>query len=270
MNNETYFEFDDDLDNGFTTVPNYILNDIRLSYKAVGVYVQILQYRNTGKHIVYVKSLSNYRVDKKGSVTNAINELIKYGYLVKIQLRNEKGHIKGLKYIVKSKPIEFSTFQPKANFPLSDNRISEKRMSENQPLKIKYNKNKIDNKENIYTTQSVENQLVVENINLIIENTNLKVLSDNMKKKVVKWDKDRLIKTIEIFNNQDGMYFSLLEKIYKDNNNFIPKHNSNSLQGQNINSQIFKTRFHNINESFRNYDPVELEKLLLESQRGKF
>jgi len=31
-----------------------------------------------------------------------------------------------------------------------------------------------------------------------------------------------------------------------------------------------KTRFHNINETFRNYSPDELEQLLKESQKGKF
>ena len=39
------------------------------------------------------------------------------------------------------------------------------------------------------------------------------------------------------------------------NNNSVPK---------------VKTRFHNINETFRNYSPDELEKLLRESQKGKF
>lgn len=37
INNETYFEFDEDLGIGFTTTPNYILNDTRLSYKALGI-----------------------------------------------------------------------------------------------------------------------------------------------------------------------------------------------------------------------------------------
>ena len=43
----------------------------------------------------------------------------------------------------------------------------------------------------------------------------------------------------------------------------------NSISKKNTNMQV-KTRFHNINEHFRNYDPDELEKLLLESQKGKF
>ena len=35
-------------------------------------------------------------------------------------------------------------------------------------------------------------------------------------------------------------------------------------------TQAVKTRFHNINERFRDYDPNELEKLLKQSQEGKF
>jgi Cdc6-like AAA superfamily ATPase len=31
-----------------------------------------------------------------------------------------------------------------------------------------------------------------------------------------------------------------------------------------------KTRFHNINQTFDKYDPDELEKILKESQKGKF
>ena len=33
LNNETYFEFDEELDTGFTTIPNYILNDTNLLIK---------------------------------------------------------------------------------------------------------------------------------------------------------------------------------------------------------------------------------------------
>ena len=43
----------------------------------------------------------------------------------------------------------------------------------------------------------------------------------------------------------------------------------NSISKKNTNMQV-KTRFHNINENFRNYSPDELEKLLKESQKGKF
>ena len=148
LNNETYFEFDEELDTGFTTIPNYILNDTNLTYKAVGVYVQILQYRNTGKHKVYLKSLANYRKDRKTAVSTALKELEEHGYITRHYIRNEKGHIKGIKYIVRMKPIvqtiENTTLQPKAENLTSDNLTSE-----NTTLKIKYNKNKINKKENI-------------------------------------------------------------------------------------------------------------------------
>ena len=46
---------------------------------------------------------------------------------------------------------------------------------------------------------------------------------------------------------------------------------SSNLVTKNTNkAPTFKTRFHNINESFRNYTPEELEKLVKENQKGKF
>lgn len=266
MNNETYFEFDNELYEGYTTVPNYILNDTRLTYKAVGVYVQILQYRNTGKHKVYIKSLANYRTDKKSAVSSAINELIETGYVTKHQLRNEKGHIKGVKYIIRSKPlinVEISTSQPKADFLTSENPTSD-----NQPLKIKYNKNKINKKQNYIATQSEDKPLVVdknENVDLIESNTHLLLDSKNKKDKVSKWNKDRLLKAIDIFKDRQGEYFSLLEKIYKDDKNFAPKTNSKGSSAPKV-----KTKFHNINETYSNYSPDELKEVIKESQKNKF
>ena len=68
---------------------------------------------------------------------------------------------------------------------------------------------------------------------------------------------------IEIFKEREGQYFTLLEKIYKDDKNFAPNSKRSS-------SPKVKTRFHNINETFRNYQPEELEKKLRDSQQDKF
>ena len=124
-------------------------------------------------------------------------------------------------------------------------------------------------KTDICTTCNTQNKSdVVENKNIeLIENrTHLKAMSNNMKRKACKWNTERLDKAIDIFISKEGEYFSLLEKIYKDDKNFVPKVNTKS----NNNDQKFKTRFHNINETFRNYPPEELERLLRESQKGKF
>ena len=132
--------------------------------------------------------------------------------------------------------------------------------------------NKETNKD-ICTTQN--KSVVVEeknkNIELIENRTHLKAMSNNMKNKASKWNTERLDKAIDIFISKEGEYFSLLEKIYKDDKNFVPKVNTKTqTKSQSNNNPKFKTRFHNINETFRNYPPDELEKLLRESQKGKF
>ena len=114
------------------------------------------------------------------------------------------------------------------------------------------------------TTESEQNVPVVEtNKELIETKTHLVLETKNKIYKVSKWDKARLEKTIEIFKKQDGQYFALLEKIYKDDKNFAPKSNSIELSKP-------KTRYHNINQTFNKYEECELEDLLRENQRGKF
>ena len=98
-----------------------------------------------------------------------------------------------------------------------------------------------------------------ENVKLIEENTHLILNSENKQNKVCKWNKDRLVKAIEIFKEQHGKYFSFLEKIYNDDKNFASKSSNSS-------APKVKTRFHNINESFRNYTPDELKNQIKENQ----
>ena len=57
------------------------------------------------------------------------------------------------------------------------------------------------------------------NVELIQNKTHLK-LTNNMKKIAQSWEKERLSKAIELFNSKEGKYFSLLEKIYKDDGNY--------------------------------------------------
>lgn len=104
------------------------------------------------------------------------------------------------------------------------------------------------------------------NKELIESTTHLIIDSSNKEYKIKKWKKDRLVKAIDIFKQQEGVYFSLLEKIYKDDKNFA------TYQSKNVTHQDkqVKTRFHNINQTFTKYSPDELEKILQESQKDKF
>ena len=90
-----------------------------------------------------------------------------------------------------------------------------------------------------------------------------------MKKKASKWDTDRLIKAIDIFIQKEGVFFSLLEKIYKDDRNYVKQNETAKNGTESPKEQHYKTGVR-VHETFRDYTPDELEKLLLESQKGKF
>ena len=112
------------------------------------------------------------------------------------------------------------------------------------------------------TTQSTQNVSVVDtNKELIESKTHLLLDTKNKIDKVAKWNKDRLVKAIDIFVEQGGQYFSLLEKIYKDDKNFVPKANKEKKP---------LTRFHNINNTFEQYTEDELNEKIKKSQADKF
>ena len=113
------------------------------------------------------------------------------------------------------------------------------------------------------TTQPTQEVSVVDtNKELIESKTHLILDSNNKQNKVTKWDKNRLEKAIEIFIEKEGQYFSLLEKIYKDDKNFVPVYEKKN--------HTVKTRYHNITDRTAGYTAEELEALLLENQKKKF
>ena len=255
MKNETEFEFDEILGMGFTTVPNGIFES-DLTFNAIGIYCTIIKMKNANGWKVYQSTLVS---DKNGrtKVMNGMKELIEKGWIEKVQLRDEKGRLNGVKYIIRSMP---TAFLPKSEKPTSGNPTSEKPNSDNVPLQIKTNTNKENtNKKNTnkYTTQqqvACSSNAVNLNSSCITEienNTHLK-LSNNQFKKVSNWDIDRLRKAIAIFKEQQGQYFALLEKIYLDNGNFVPKSNKSNTNSKN-----------SANFTQREYDYEKLEKQLL-------
>lgn len=143
--NETYFEFGEGFNQGYTLLPNNILNDKRLSFKALGIYAQIVQFQNSREHRVYMKSLQKLKTDRESSVRSGVKELIDNGYIERIAIRNELGHMKGYRYIVHVKPIENTTIEPKRENPVSVNPVSDNLAHINK-IGLKENKKK-ENKE---------------------------------------------------------------------------------------------------------------------------
>lgn len=214
MKNTTIFEFSNEFV-GFTTIPNYILNDNSISYKALGIYVQILQFQHSKEHKIYIEGLVKFKKDGRDSVRNALNELVKAGYIIKNQIRNAKGQLIGQKYKIFMKPCLNADEQTiQAEVGKSEIGKSEIGKSEIGKSNTKKENNKKENnkKENVVVAQHDTNNI---NIFLIEENTKLE-LTENQKKIISKWDIKRLGIAIEIFQSKDGEYFSLLHKIYRE------------------------------------------------------
>lgn len=110
-------------------------------------------------------------------------------------------------------------------------------------------------KETTNTTDSSE----IDTKKELIESKTHLVLTKNMKKEIKYWDKTRLIKSIEIFNRENGKYFKLLKRIYEDNGNFVEKK-----------QEYKKTGFHNFEETFTQYSEEELEKIIMKDQKIKY
>lgn len=75
----------------FAQVSNILLNDKRLSWKAKGVMSYIMGLPDGWK--LHPRELVSHAKDGRDSMYNALNELIKYGYIKRIIRRNDKGVI---------------------------------------------------------------------------------------------------------------------------------------------------------------------------------
>jgi len=87
----------------FTTIPNSVLNDPKLSWKAKGILCKLLS--NRSDWAVYKSQLQQFSSDGRDSTTAGFNELIDRGYIVAIRRHNDKGQFMGWDYVVYDEPI---------------------------------------------------------------------------------------------------------------------------------------------------------------------
>ena len=292
FSNETYFELDGSFKEGFTVVPNYILNNRNLSYKAVGLYVQILQYQNSPTHKIYMKSLQTYKTDKESSVRSGINELVSEGFLTREAIRNERGQLNGYRYIVHAQPIEKTAIEPKRENPVSVNPVSDNHVRKS---KIGYKEN--NKKENIEEEEEARDILSLYYDKYKLSKKKLPHIKNfiNKYKDLVELDlwHEIFIRASEDSISSKYLYVkTFIEDLVKDNiytlndykkrkadqnkstkkpNKSIPqKDNKNTSSDINFVNNFSKGASSGVNNNFTKYTPNELEKMLLESQKGKF
>lgn len=127
----------------FTVVPNEIFNDKSMSLKAIGLLTYLLSLPDNW--VIYKSELENHFSDGETSIRTAFKELQEKGYILSVEIRNEKGHFKGYNHHVYDYPIKK---EPKRDFPISDNPILDNPILDNQVLLNTNNTNTHSNNKN--------------------------------------------------------------------------------------------------------------------------
>ena len=96
--NNTTFKLENTENINYTIVYNNILEETNLSSLAKMLYINTLKFQNSKTHRVSINSL--YKTVKEGrtAVSNALNELISFGYMKRVERKNEYGLNNGYDY----------------------------------------------------------------------------------------------------------------------------------------------------------------------------
>ena len=291
FSNETHFELGGDFKEGFTVVPNYILNNKNLSYKALGLYVQILQYQNSPTHKIYVKSLMTYKTDRESSISSGIKELMSEGFLTREAIRNERGQMQGYRYTVHAKPVGNTLLEPKRENPVPDNPVPDNHVRKKK-IGFKENKKK-ENREDedaidllsLYYDEYQLSKKKLPHIKNFINKYKDLIELDLWHEVFIRASEDSIsskylyVKTFIEDLVKDNIYtLNDYKKRKADQDKSTKKPNKSISQDSRKNTSsdckfvnnFSKGASSGVNNNFAKYSEDELEKMLLKSQEGKF
>lgn len=104
FNNETEFVFAA-YDTPYTIIENYICDNNKVEFNSQGLYLQIMRYRNSPTHKIYLNGLVGTGKGAISTVRRAIFNLRIEGFIERIELRNENGTLGGYQYKVPGVPV---------------------------------------------------------------------------------------------------------------------------------------------------------------------
>lgn len=102
----------------YTCINNTICTDIRLSWKAKGIWLYAFSRPNDWSF--YLSDLVNQSIDGKDSVRAGLKELEDSGYLKRNRFRNEKGQLCESEWVFSEIPFSIG-LEPKSDNPTLDN-----------------------------------------------------------------------------------------------------------------------------------------------------
>lgn len=113
----------------FTTLPNELIRDPRISWKALGILVFVLSLPDNFR--LRLSHLSKQKTSGRDATRTGIKELQVAGYLRIQRERGERGKFSHTTWLVSDRP-DFSS--PRSDFPTAVNPTSDKPYSENPTL----------------------------------------------------------------------------------------------------------------------------------------
>lgn len=115
-------------DNNFTIIKNNIFLEKNISLKAKGLLTQMLSLPDSWDYTV--AGLATLCKDGRDSITSALKELEQYGYVTRTRIRDEKGMLKDIEYIIREVPVPTVSNKPVADFPELDSSTRQKPMTD--------------------------------------------------------------------------------------------------------------------------------------------
>ena len=266
---------------GFGIISKSLVCNPNLSSEAKSLFAYFAAYAGNGDTAFPSVELILYHMNwSKTKFYKYRNELEEKGYL-KVEQIKEKGKFAHNIYRLIAVPIENTTKSP---CPKNSDTVKRDTVfpdTENKDTKINsinknsINKNSINKKEketslDLIIKEYTTNEELVETLKDFIK----------MRKSIKSPVTDRALKGIlkkldQLATNNENKIGILEQSIINSWKSVFPlkeqnKFSTNSSVNKNNNNIQPKTRFHNINETFRQYEPDELERFLKESQKGKF
>lgn len=281
----------------FAQVSNEPLWSKDLNLKTKGLYATIQSFVTIPNYTLYKNELLKHMSDGEKSFERAWKELKDKGYLIQYQFQDEKTKRFYYEYDLLDEPdIELATrIHSAQNRKKHSEKIHNPKkvgMEKPYPQKGCDGKGGVYNNTNLNNTVSMYVSMFENTLDVIDIGTLKKFIEDNKINEILD---EELYKTllIEVKNNKrvkryDLYFIKTLKNIFNAGVRTISDYEkyledfktkkeaekktkaAKSKTKTEAKTQAVKTRFHNINERFRDYDPNELEKLLKQSQEGKF
>lgn len=290
-------------DNPYLIINKTCINDNSLTWAAKGLHAYLMSLPDNWT--IYINELTKHTSCGRDHTYTVINELLKFGYMEKIQYRYQ-GKVLGLNYTVFETPIdvtnhdntkprivnmhvnnngeivENSTVQP-----FTENTDSVMSDTDSTSL-LNNNNNEIINKQNnnsVVVVSEKEKQLLDMYKNFKLEKRIMPHTTKLLKAYVDKFDLDVFEQVFisasddnvkkkyaylkEIFTKLESKNIKTIEQYKQDYKEFKKSKKNNFKSNDSVKEQKVKTRFHNISERYKNYEPDELEELLTENQKSK-